>query len=1023
MYEIVDVSFYKKVYPALKKYNSAVLLNHWQKNRIKKNLLGSMSQFSKTYPKFNVDVYKKYNKGLSTVGITTNAALMCHYWHFGNNERRICSEVEENCNIKDILEHYKITHCYMPATSEKSVQKLGMLYNLSTRIKTGMPIIAFNINVDDIRYIDNHDSHIYVIYTCYVSLRENIGVFLRNDKVSMIFCCDDKMKKQLDKLGIVSRLVTLNMSDKPKDHIYLASCRDNKVVKSMLYVLHPCNILENADPSEIYAKCWAIVDKEDNVDPVIKNSGIPIIQWTDKNDLLTKLINIHSESFKSSDINRELLSNNFRLNMEFFKDYHNILFVCSGDSHKNMLDVAAIIEYLNNVLNIHVHVEFYFGGQQGKGTSINKLRSSLKHIKDNHDFDIIVIEDHVFTTVREVFNCPVFYIVHNTDSQQISRSTINCIKTSHRIFSSDINIVKCAEHLNIPATMLYTDLLSTERVDAKNVTERVDTKNVIERVDAKNVTERVDTKNVTERVGTKNVTEIVDTKNVIERVDAKNVTERVDTKNVTERVDTKNVTETINYNKQLHGTIINRIPLIASECDYHYKLLRDYIFTSRSVCVVDEFDYNLDVAKLAIFQKVIDYYKLFDINIIYILFTDRTLFLHNSISNIKFVDYSNESDLEFVYMKVIHHNIDTLIVNSNAVNHYKYIDKIRMASRRIINMIDSDVTTVLDSMSGMKIKVFINFASQDIAYGGGNVFVQNILGHIDKIGNITYTFTLDNDIDIYFLVDIRTDRHFKKFSFDAIYANKIKFGGKIIYRVNDCDITRKEKSLEPMILKYVYNIDHYVFNSAFIKDYYCDNYDEFGTKRCSIVYNTSNKDIFYMKDKKLGKKIRIATHHWSDNLNKGYDYYYKLYKLESIRDDIEMVFIGRKFNDDYKDHPKIHGPYKGAELANALRECDMYITASIYDACPMHVLEGLCCGLPMLYIDHEGGGKNICEFGNNKVGEPFSNFDELLRGIDTIRNNYDMYRANIKKNMELYGSDTCYGRFMKVFMKEHLNIE
>ena len=959
MYEIVDVSFYKKVYPALGKYNNAILLNHWQKNRIKKNLLGSISQFNNTYPKFDVNAYKKYNKGLATVGIKTDASLMCHYWHFGNNEGRICSEVTDNCNIKDILEHYKIFHCYISGISDKSVQKLSMLCNLSPRLKPGMSIVAFNINMDDIRYIEKHDNHIYIIYTNYVLLNKNIGEFLKSDKVAMIFYSDDKMKKQLDALGIVSRLVT-DMLNKPKNHIYLSSCQDNRVVKSTLSILQSCNILENADPYEIYEKCWVIIDGGDkeyvgnNVGG--KNAGIPVIKWSDRNDLLTRLINMYDESFKFTDIDKDILLNNFKLNIEFFKDYNDILFVCNEKNHKNMLGVPVIIEYLKNVLNIYARVEFYCDGLEGKGTSIDKLRSSLKHIKDNHKFDLVVIGDHVFTSVREVFSCPIFYIIPRTDSQQISRSVINCIKMSNRIFSHEMHIVKFAERLNIPATVFYSDSLNIDKV----ITDRVDTKVAVDRVE---------------------------------------------------------------YNVQLHGTIINRIPLIATEREYYYELLRDYMFTSRSVCIVDEFDYNLDTKKLVTFQKIIDYYKLYDITIIYILYTDRTLFLHNSVSNIKFVDYSNESDLEFVYMKAIHHNIDTLIINSDTVNYYKYVDKVKTASRRIINMGDSNATTILNTMSDIKIKVFINFASQNIAYGGGNVFVQNILRQMDKMDNIKYTFTLDDDIDIYFLVDIRTDRHFKKFSFDEIYAHKIKYGGKIVYRVNDCDITRKEKSLEPMILKYVYNIDHYVFNSVFIKDYYFDNYDEFGTKRFSTVYNTSDKDIFYMKEKKLGKKIRIATHHWSDNLNKGYDYYYKLYKLESVRDDIEMVFIGRKFNDNYEDPPKIHGPYKGEELANALRECDMYITASIYDACPMHVLEGLCCGLPMLYIDHEGGGKNICEFTTNKVGEPFSNFDELLKGINTIRYNYDTYRTNIAENMEMYGSNICYGRFMKVFMKEHLNIE
>ena len=165
---------------------------------------------------------------------------------------------------------------------------------------------------------------------------------------------------------------------------------------------------------------------------------------------------------------------------------------------------------------------------------------------------------------------------------------------------------------------------------------------------------------------------------------------------------------------------------------------------------------------------------------------------------------------------------------------------------------------------------------------------------------------------------------------------------------------------------------------------------------------------------------RIVTHHWSDNINKGFDFYHKLYEYSKTHDDIELVFIGRKFNDMYDDKPKVHGPYKGLELANALRNCDVYITASIYDACPMHVLEGLSCGLPMLYIDHEGGGRNICTFTYDKVGEPFTNFDEILEGINKIKENYDRYRNNILKNMKMYNSGDCYSKFTGVFVQEKI---
>jgi hypothetical protein len=786
---------------------------------------------------------------------------------------------------------------------------------------------------------------------------ENLIKFVKKNNVMMIFCSDNKMKVQLDKLGIESKLMIDMFINKLGEYkyIYSASTQDSEV-NSVLSVIPSTKILTNIEPHEFYSKCCVIID---NSNQHIKNNEIPIInEWVDRNDLLTKLINTYDGTFteqcvKLSNSDRVLI--NIKLNVEFFKDYNKILFVCNADNCENVTDTNIIVNYLRNIYSGDIHIVFYHSGSYAGCSSTtvhitrtDKLRTSLRYINNCNKFDLVVIKEHSLVNIREIFNCSIFYIISNTDSsKQISRNVINCIKISNRVFAPKINMVKYADRLNIPSTVFYPEFMDIPQ----------------------------------------------------------------------------NLAVVNNKQDSLVETTKSVIPLIIDECEYNYEIFRNYVFTSNTICILNDWDYNLDATKLGTLQKIIDYYKLLDINVIYILFTECTQFLHNSRSNIKFVDYANEDDLEFVCTKVICNNIDTLIINSDRVSYYTYVDKIKKSSRRIVNMTTVDASKILSDMSGEKLKVFINFAAEDVAYGGGNVFVCNIVKQMNKFENVKYTFTLDNDIDIYFLVDIRKDGKFKKFTFDEIYANKVKYGGQIIYRVNDCDVTRSNKSLEPPILKYVNNIDYYVFNSEFIKDYYFDKYDEFENKKFSIIYNTSNKDIFYAKEKKLGKKIRIATHHWSDNINKGYDYYYKLYKLEKERSDIEMVFIGRKFNDNYKDHPKIHGPFKGVELADALRGCDMYITASIYDACPMHVLEGLCCGLPMLYIDHDGGGKNICEFSNDKVGESFSNFDELIDGIDKIKENYDVYRQNIAKNIKMYGSDVCYEKFIKVFIKEHYKIE
>jgi hypothetical protein len=315
----------------------------------------------------------------------------------------------------------------------------------------------------------------------------------------------------------------------------------------------------------------------------------------------------------------------------------------------------------------------------------------------------------------------------------------------------------------------------------------------------------------------------------------------------------------------------------------------------------------------------------------------------------------------------------------------------------------------------MGLKIFINFKCKDVPYGGGNQFVLKLVDYLQTYTNHCITYSLEKNIDVYFLIDIRKGGEYKKYSFEEIYLHKQKNGGRIIYRINDCDITRDNKTLESLIVKNINKIDYFVFNSDFIKEYYFGKYAEFTTVNYSIVYNTSDGNIFFPKKESGLNKIKIVTHHWSDNINKGYEIYHQLYNYCLNRTDVEFRFIGRKFNDKFIPSPHIEGPYKGKQLADKLRDCDMYITASVYDACPMHVLEGLSCGLPILYINHVGGGKDICMLSAEKVGESFNEFTDLILSIEKIKNNYSVYVNNILKNIDLYNSDHCYKQYNEIF--------
>ena len=264
--------------------------------------------------------------------------------------------------------------------------------------------------------------------------------------------------------------------------------------------------------------------------------------------------------------------------------------------------------------------------------------------------------------------------------------------------------------------------------------------------------------------------------------------------------------------------------------------------------------------------------------------------------------------------------------------------------------------------------IFINFKPNNTKpYGGGNITTHYIEKYFEgKNFNFKIIYELSSLINLYLIIDPFKDNIYKKYSLEDIIAhrNEHNKNGKIIVRINDCDITRPtlspELSREKKIIKNNTQIDYLIFNSNFIKNYYkkiinISNY--------KIIYNGCDNSIFFPKQQNLMKsnKIKIVTHHWSNNMNKGYQIYYDLWKHLLNSDNYEFVFIGKNIPDMFKEVPII-GPFVGMELSQELRNCQIYITDSIYDSCPNHVIEAISCGLPILYRKYEGGAQELCEF-------------------------------------------------------------
>lgn len=281
------------------------------------------------------------------------------------------------------------------------------------------------------------------------------------------------------------------------------------------------------------------------------------------------------------------------------------------------------------------------------------------------------------------------------------------------------------------------------------------------------------------------------------------------------------------------------------------------------------------------------------------------------------------------------------------------------------------------------------------SFGGGNQFLNNLLEYLDD-NTIEIVYDLNhNDIDIIFMMDPRK-LTLNKITMDMVKKYKSEHPNVIvIHRINDCDKPRNHVNvLDPLILDALKNVDdHPVFVSNFSKEYF----EEKGyVGKSSVILNGCNTGHFFPeKNKVKNEKIRIVTHHWSDNWNKGFEYYNALDEYITTHPEYEFTYIGRKYNEKYTPkNTTVIGPYAGMELGDLLRSHDLYITGAQYENCPMHVIEAMSCGLPILYNDQLGGGLELC----SKSGTMYRNVDEMLQNLELMKSNLDKYRNNVDFN-------------------------
>jgi glycosyltransferase involved in cell wall biosynthesis len=231
---------------------------------------------------------------------------------------------------------------------------------------------------------------------------------------------------------------------------------------------------------------------------------------------------------------------------------------------------------------------------------------------------------------------------------------------------------------------------------------------------------------------------------------------------------------------------------------------------------------------------------------------------------------------------------------------------------------------------------------------------------------------LQGKVDAILLIDPRKELRAVTFGVPEIAAYRRAHPRvRVVHRVNECDQRKGSDFMDRALKEAGEVVDFTVFISEWLRDYHIERWFD-RARPHSVIYNGADPAIFHpfgTQAPTAGEPVRLVTHHWSNNRLKGFDVYEEIDTLlaDGKLPGFEFHVIG-KWPDDLrwraaKTTPAAHGH----ELAKMLRKCHLYVTASRWEPCGMHHVEGAQCGLPLVY--HEDGG-GIVEAGR-KYGVGF----------------------------------------------------
>jgi glycosyltransferase involved in cell wall biosynthesis len=321
--------------------------------------------------------------------------------------------------------------------------------------------------------------------------------------------------------------------------------------------------------------------------------------------------------------------------------------------------------------------------------------------------------------------------------------------------------------------------------------------------------------------------------------------------------------------------------------------------------------------------------------------------------------------------------------------------------------------------------IYIPFNENTRGIGGPSTFMRNLKEYLLKAD---YPFTDDstnyrNADCIFFPISFssRILDFFKKNDLpiiqrlDGVYYPS-KHGIKYIYL---------NREIKKDYLKYS---DFVIFQSKYSRTECFTMLGEIDKSRYKIIYNGTDKDVFYPAEKKFNKEKIIFTTTGSFRNRDMIEPVVLALDVLAKKRSIELRVIGPISNREVikltnRPYVKCVGKMDKKEVAGHLQKTDILIHCQLNPACPNSVIEAVSCGVPVVGFD-TGAMEEVLYFApellayvSDDVFKEYKDFkyERLLDKIILCIENYGMFKRKFSEHNYLYDFRETYKQYVEIF--------